>query len=766
MVSSIQERVPEAVPACNTNPHFLEEQNKAHLNEDIILIITRTGYPFGGGEDFLRQTIDMNMRLGMRTVWLSFCDKHQADHAQTLVGACDQGLVIQQSGGWNLEAMTFWILYLHPLVVHTQGPLAADVVELCAELNVPSMVGIHFWTGVITLSSDTCNQEILKHVTKHRPAPSFKTFQKKATQLYVASTFVLDVMTAVCGPVSAHVVNPCPLPEKCLRTQSDGHFVTLINCHHLKGGSLLLQLISQCPDIKFLAVKTEDGSSKIDEALKETRCRLLDHVEDVREIYNQTRVLLIPSLVDETFGRVMAEAMLNGIPMLTTGAGNLRTFLQDAPDLQWLIIPTHDVDMWAQALSRLLQDSMEYARVSQRLKDIYQSMYQDRALEPYRQVIAAAIPKPCIMFYTTWSDQGLGIQARSYVRILEAHGYQTCVLSFCSYTGTHTQVTPLEWEHPRVTYSTNHRERVTDEEIRTFVSLHKPTCCIIPETVYHRVFEIAWLLQTLNIYTIAIPNVEIVRREELHKHHAFDLVLFNNHLCEKVFRDRHFNGHQAYLGFGLPTRSLQLTVKTGLHFLCLGGLNAFFRKNVNQVAEAFLLADIDAKLTITIQSGNQTQGMHLMPVNSARMNIITDALDTKQVDALYAECDCLVQVSRHEGLGLGFFEAHSWGLPCITLDTPPHNEIYSNETGWLLPVVHQQAVENTSSHITEACFQTASLVDAFKKVHAIYLESPTMWLARRERLVVLNETMAKTFETHFVGVVENAHSSSRLFSRV
>lgn len=732
--------------------------------ESTVLIITRTGYPFGGGEDFLRQSIPMNTRLGLRTIWLAFCDRHQKDYEQTSIEACDEGLLIRQSGGWNLDTMTYWILYVHPLVVHTQGPLAVEVVDLCASLNVPSIVGIHFWTGIITLAPDTGNREILKHVAKHRPASSFPVFQQKATQLYVASTFVLEVINAVCGPTAAHVINPCPLPEKCLRTQDNGKFVTLINCHHLKGGSLLLEMLSQCPEIPFLAVKTEDGSSALDVALQKTHCRLMDHVEDVRKIYDQTRVLLVPSLVDETFGRVMVEAMINGIPMLTTGAGHLRTFLRDAPDLEWLVIPTHTVDAWVCALNRLLRDPVEYERVSLRLKEIYKQRFAF-ALDPYRQVVAAALPKPCIMFYTIWADQGLGIQVRNYVRVLEAHGYPTCIFAFCSYTGTHAQVAPLEWQHPRVTYSENHREKVTDDEIRAFIHQHKPTCCFIPETVYHRVFEVAWLLQTLNVFTVAIPNVEIVRREELHKHHAFDLVLFNNALCEKVFRDRCFSGNQAHLGFALPTRgNPRLASADSMHFLCLGGLNAFIRKNVHQVAEAFLLADLDARLTITIQSGSRTHGMQLMPPGDPRITIITDALDTTQVEALYRQTDCLVQVSRHEGLGLGFFEAHSWCLPCITLDTPPHNEIYTRETGWLLPVTHHQAQENPSSHITEACFLTSSLAETFKVVHAQFQKEPARWSARRERIAALNEAMIKTFEEHLIAVVENAHPRPRLLS--
>ena len=36
----------------------------------LIVLLTDTGYPFGGGEDYMRQTITMNRRLNYDTIWL------------------------------------------------------------------------------------------------------------------------------------------------------------------------------------------------------------------------------------------------------------------------------------------------------------------------------------------------------------------------------------------------------------------------------------------------------------------------------------------------------------------------------------------------------------------------------------------------------------------------------------------------------------------------------------------------------------------------
>ncbi|MBP5622195.1 MAG: glycosyltransferase, partial [Thermoguttaceae bacterium] len=47
------------------------------------------------------------------------------------------------------------------------------------------------------------------------------------------------------------------------------------------------------------------------------------NVVDPRAFYSQSRVVLVPSLCDESFGRVVVEAGFNGIPVLCSDRGAL-----------------------------------------------------------------------------------------------------------------------------------------------------------------------------------------------------------------------------------------------------------------------------------------------------------------------------------------------------------------------------------------------------------------------------------------------------------
>ena len=71
--------------------------------------------------------------------------------------------------------------------------------------------------------------------------------------------------------------------------------------------------------------------------------------------------------------------------------------------------------------------------------------------------------------------------------------------------------------------------------------------------------------------------------------------------------------------------------------------------------------------------------------NEPFINLINQHLSYTEILDLYNENHISIQLSKHEGLGLGFYESCYMNTPVITLDAPPHNEIiHHNKNGWLL----------------------------------------------------------------------------------
>jgi glycosyltransferase involved in cell wall biosynthesis len=208
-------------------------------------------------------------------------------------------------------------------------------------------------------------------------SPEYTELVRAARAIIVISNFMKDYIRDH-GNLEAHLL-PMPVygagPFPDLSGFGRG-FVTMINPCALKGVGIFMELARRFPDTEFAAVPTWGADQDLINRLQALpNVRLLEPANDIEEILGQTRILLVPSLWPETFGYVVPEAMLRGIPVLASNIGGLPEaklgvdyVLPVRPGefrKEGFVTPSQDLAPWSQALGELLSDEAAYRQCSQ-----------------------------------------------------------------------------------------------------------------------------------------------------------------------------------------------------------------------------------------------------------------------------------------------------------------------------------------------------------------------------------------------------------------
>lgn len=148
--------------------------------------------------------------------------------------------------------------------------------------------------------------------------------------------------------------------------------VTLVRAGPRKGTDVFIELARSFPDQEFSVVdcNMHARERKMLEALPNARIRAPE--PDIEQILATTKIVLVPSIYPETFGLIVPEAMLRGIPVIASSLGGLAEaklgvdYMLPLRELErrdghWLPVE-QNLGPWRRALGLLLSDRREYER--------------------------------------------------------------------------------------------------------------------------------------------------------------------------------------------------------------------------------------------------------------------------------------------------------------------------------------------------------------------------------------------------------------------
>ena len=196
------------------------------------------------------------------------------------------------------------------------------------------------------------------------------------------------------------VVLPNPVRRDRVGVEDrDPKYLTFVNPTLEKGVYAFARIAEELgrrrPDVPILVVEARGTERDVAACGLDLRgpgnVFFMDHTPDPRRFYRVSRALLVPSLFFESFGRVAAEAMVNGIPVLgsdrgalpeTLGSSGIVLPLPDRLTPTTRVLPTaEEVQPWIEAIVRLWDDPDLRADLSRRAR-LEAERWDDAVLGP------------------------------------------------------------------------------------------------------------------------------------------------------------------------------------------------------------------------------------------------------------------------------------------------------------------------------------------------------------------------------------------------
>jgi glycosyltransferase involved in cell wall biosynthesis len=215
----------------------------------------------------------------------------------------------------------------------------------------------------------------------YKSKETFKYVSSIVTDTEATAKLYKDRHNILCNPIGKFID-----PNLFKAPRYDRQFITFINPSFEKGVNVFLPLAKlaaqECPEVKFLVVQSR-GRWPV--ALKVLgyqpsdfpNVTVIGHQKDMRKVYANTKTLLLPSTWYESGARVIAESLINGIPVFASNtggsselvgtAGELFELSQDVQDKKTTAATEADVRPWLEAVKKVWHDQEYYEALCEKV---------------------------------------------------------------------------------------------------------------------------------------------------------------------------------------------------------------------------------------------------------------------------------------------------------------------------------------------------------------------------------------------------------------
>jgi glycosyltransferase involved in cell wall biosynthesis len=182
---------------------------------------------------------------------------------------------------------------------------------------------------------------------------SYKRAANTATYTIANSEFTAQKIKNLFG-VSSRVIYP-PIKIDNYRTEyADDGYITMVNPRAAyKGTDIFLDIADELSDREFLLVGPISPLEIKQRAERMTNVTHWEWCETMADAYAESRLVVVPSRVKESFGRVPAEAMVSGIPCVVSNRGGLPEVVGDTGEV---VTELDSTEQWIAAIDRAFEN--------------------------------------------------------------------------------------------------------------------------------------------------------------------------------------------------------------------------------------------------------------------------------------------------------------------------------------------------------------------------------------------------------------------------
>jgi glycosyltransferase involved in cell wall biosynthesis len=143
-------------------------------------------------------------------------------------------------------------------------------------------------------------------------------------------------------------------------------YITFINPCKEKGLDIFIKIVNILKNKTFLVV----GSWMIDDEYKKAinilrkfnNVVIYNPTSDMKKVYKETKILLVPSIQEEGFGRVIIEAGINKIPVIASNRGAINEVLNDKGII--ISIENNNIYDWVNSINNIENNYFEFSKKS------------------------------------------------------------------------------------------------------------------------------------------------------------------------------------------------------------------------------------------------------------------------------------------------------------------------------------------------------------------------------------------------------------------